>query len=101
MVYLNGDDYAIEIRTAAATVANRVYDNQVESQQIKGFYSYKEPAVIDEERWLENDGFFPNSSASLTVEDEICRNYDKPAIQEDQIPYCVPCFDLVSKKSEG
>ena len=68
--------------------------------QTRCFRCYKELLTETDKEWLENDGNCPNCSTSLSVEDEVCWNCNKPAIQEDQILFCVACFDLISEDDE-
>ena len=73
----------------------------METQQTKCFYCYKELALTDEKRWVENDGTCPNCATSLTTDDVTCWNCDKPAIQEDLILYCATCINLVADMSDN
>ena len=70
----------------------------MKSSQTKCFRCYKELSQDNEKAWIDNEGFCPNCATSLSVEDEKCWNCDKPAIQEDQILFCVPCSDLISEE---
>ncbi len=70
------------------------------STQTKCFRCYKELSAENEKAWLENDGTCPNCATSLSVEDETCYNCDKPAIQEDEILFCLPCFELISEEDQ-
>jgi DNA-directed RNA polymerase subunit RPC12/RpoP len=68
--------------------------------QTKCFRCYKELTSENEKAWMDNDGLCPNCSTSLSVEDETCYNCDKPAIQDDQILFCVSCFELMAEGEE-
>ena len=70
------------------------------STQTKCFRCYKELLAENEKAWLENDGNCPNCATTLSVEDETCYNCDKPAIQEDEILFCLDCFEFVSQEDE-
>ena len=72
----------------------------MKSIQTKCFRCNKELSADKEKTWIDNDGLCPNCSTSLSVEDETCWNCDKPALQEDQILLCLPCFDLMSEEDE-
>jgi len=68
--------------------------------QSKCFGCYKELLLENEKRWLDNDGLCPNCTTTLSVDDETYYTCNKPAIQEDQILFCLPCFELFSERDE-
>ena len=70
----------------------------MDSIQTKCFRCYKQLSSVNERIWIDNDGSCPNCATPLSVDDETCWNCDKPAIQEDQILFCLTCFELISEE---
>ena len=70
------------------------------STQGNCFGCYKELLLENEKEWLDNDGICPNCATTLSVDDETCFTCDKPAIQDDQILFCLSCFELFSERNE-
>ena len=68
------------------------------SAQTKCFRCYIELSAENEKAWLKNDGLCPNCATPLSVEDEACYSCNKPAVQEDEILFCISCFELVSEE---
>jgi hypothetical protein len=66
----------------------------METQQTQCFICRREITLEADKRWLENDGLCPNCTTILSVDDTTCYNCDKPAIQEDEILFCLECFDI-------